>query len=148
MSDEPSDADSAPSSQRLDKWLWFARFAKTRTLAATLIAGGKVRVNRERVIKPAQTVRVGDVLTIVITRHVQLVRVKGFAERRGPSAAARLLYEELTVEGDAIKPQSAAPPDGEVRPAIEVAPVQRPAGSGRPTKKERREIDKFHGKSR
>ena len=148
MSSELSDADSAPGSQRLDKWLWFARFVKTRTLAATMIAGGKVRVNRERVIKPAQIVRVGDVLTIVITRQVQLVRVKAFAERRGPSAAARLLYEELTVEGDAIKPQSPASPDGTVRPAFEVAPVQRPAGSGRPTKKERREIDKFHGKSR
>lgn len=148
MSERPPDADSAPGSQRLDKWLWFARFVKTRTLAATLISGGKVRVNRERVIKPAQTVRVGDVLTIVITRRVQLVRVKGFAERRGPSAAARLLYEELTVEGDAIKPQSPTPPDDAVRPALEVAPVQRPAGSGRPTKKERREIDRFHGKSR
>ena len=79
---------------------------KTRTLAADIVTAGKVRVNRVRVDKPAQTVRAGDVLDPHLNRRIQLVRVLGIAERRGPSAAARALYEELTAEGDVIKPQS------------------------------------------
>jgi ribosome-associated heat shock protein Hsp15 len=136
----------APGTQRLDKWLWFARFVKTRTLAAELVGAGKVRLNKMRVEKPAQTVRPGDVLTVTANRRVQLVRVLGIAERRGPSAAARALYEELTAAGDVIKPQSA--PSGVGRAPSEVSPAQRPLGSGRPTKKERREIDRLNGKAR
>jgi ribosome-associated heat shock protein Hsp15 len=136
----------APGTQRLDKWLWFARFVKTRTLAAELVGAGKVRLNKVRVEKPAQTVRPGDVLTVTANRRVQLVRVLGIAERRGPSAAARALYEELTAAGDVIKPQSA--PSGVGRVPSEVRPAQRPLGSGRPTKKERREIDRLNGKAR
>ncbi|KAB2943926.1 MAG: RNA-binding S4 domain-containing protein [Hyphomicrobium sp.] len=139
---------TASGTQRLDKWLWFARFVKTRTLAADLVSAGKVRLNRVRAEKPAQTVRRGDVLTIVINRRVQLVRVLGIAERRGPSAAARALYEELTAEGDVIKPHSPSSPPGAGRQPSEVSPVRRPAGSGRPTKKERREIDRLNGKAR
>lgn len=142
------DEDAVPSgTQRLDKWLWFARFVKTRTLASELVSGGKVRLNRIRVEKPAQTVRPGDVLTISLNRRVQLVRVKGIAERRGPSAAAQKLYEQLTVEGDAIKPLAPSPPS-ESRQPEEVVPPRRPAGSGRPTKKERRAIDRLNGKVR
>lgn len=143
-------AREAPASgpQRLDKWLWFARFVKTRTLAADLISAGKVRLNRVRAEKPAQTVRPGDVLTIVSNRQVRLVRVLGIAERRGPSAAARVLYEELTAEGDVIKPHSPSSPPGVGRQPSEVSPVRRPVGSGRPTKKERREIDRLTGKAR
>jgi len=147
-----SDRETSPGTQRLDKWLWFARFVKTRTLAGELIGAGKVRLNRVRVEKPAQVVRPGDVLTISISRRVQIVRVLGFAERRGPSAAARALYEELTVTGDVIKPQSPSAPSGEQRQPnegmSEGIPVQRPVGAGRPTKKERREIDRLHGKTR
>ncbi len=146
MSAGASDKATAPGTQRLDKWLWFARFMKTRTLAADLVTRGKVRLNRVRAEKPAQTVRPGDVLTIAVSRRVQLVRVLGIAERRGPSAAARALYEELTAEGDAIKPQSPQPGVG--RQPSEVVPARRAAGSGRPTKKERREIDRLNGKAR
>ncbi len=146
MSAGASDKATAPGTQRLDKWLWFARFMKTRTLAADLVTRGKVRLNRVRAEKPAQTVRPGDVLTIAVSRRVQLVRVLGIAERRGPSAAARALYEELTAEGDAIKPQSPQPSVG--RQPSEVVPARRAAGSGRPTKKERREIDRLNGKAR
>ncbi len=144
-----ADAATASGTQRLDKWLWFARFVKTRTLAAGLVAAGKVRVNRVRTDKPAQTVRPGDVLTISISRQVQLVRVLGIAERRGPSAAARSLYEELTAEGDVIKPQlSSSSPTGSGRPPSVASPVRRPEGSGRPTKKERRDLDRLCGKAR
>jgi ribosome-associated heat shock protein Hsp15 len=143
-----ADAASAPGTQRLDKWLWFARFVKTRTLAADIVTAGKVRLNRVRVEKPAQTVRAGDVLTLNLNRRIQLIRVLGIGERRGPSAAARVLYEELTAEGDVIKPQpSSSPPSAAWRPSG-VSAVGRPAGSGRPTKKERREIDRLSGKIR
>ncbi|MFA5901629.1 MAG: RNA-binding S4 domain-containing protein [Hyphomicrobium sp.] len=142
---EPGD-QATSGTQRLDKWLWFARFVKTRTLATELVAAGKVRVNRAKVDKPAQTVRPGDVLTIAIKRTVQLVRVVGIAERRGPAVAAQALYEQLTAEGDAIKPQAASPPEASSQPP-KVGAATRTAGSGRPTKKERRAIDRLGGKS-
>jgi ribosome-associated heat shock protein Hsp15 len=143
---EPGDAAPA-GTQRLDKWLWFARFVKTRTLASELVSAGKVRLNRVRVDKPAQTVRPGDVLTIAISRQVQVVRVVGIAERRGPSAAARTLYEQLTVEGDAIKPLAPSPAATSRLP-VEAGPAERPAGSGRPTKRDRRAIDRLNAKAR
>jgi len=142
------EAATAAGTQRLDKWLWFARFVKTRTLATDIVAAGKVRLNRVRIDKPAQTVRAGDVLTLNLNRRIQLVRVLGIAERRGPSAAALALYEELTADGDVIKPQpSSSAPAAGWQPG-EVRPVRRPVGSGRPTKKERREIDRLNGKGR
>ena len=148
MSAGPVDDDvGPPGAQRLDKWLWFARFVKTRTLASALVEAGKVRLNRVRVEKPAQVVRPGDVLTISLGRRIALVRVRAIAERRGPSAAAQTLYEQLTVEDDAIKPLAPSPP-GASRQADEAALAQRPAGSGRPTKKERRAIDQFNAKAR
>jgi ribosomal 50S subunit-recycling heat shock protein len=142
------EAKGPSDSQRIDKWLWFARFIKTRTLAADIVSAGKVRINRARVEKPSQTVRAGDVLTLVINRRVQLVRVLGIGERRGPSAAARALYEELTAEGDVIKPSAPSSPRGAALEPTEASPIRRPAGSGRPTKKERREIDRLKEKAR
>lgn len=143
------EAKTAPGTQRVDKWLWFARFTKTRTLAADLVEAGKVRLNKSRITKPSQTVRAGDVLTLMLNRRVYVVRVLGIGERRGPSAAARALYEELTLEGDAIKPQKpSSPPLGAGWLPGGESPVRRPMGSGRPTKKERREIDRLSGKVR
>lgn len=148
MSPGEPDDDAAPAgTQRLDKWLWFARFVKTRTLASELVGAGKVRLNRVRVEKPAQAVRPGDVLTISLNRQVQLVRVVGIAERRGPSAAARMLYEQLTAEGDAIKPHAPSPAEASRQP-VEAGPAERLAGSGRPTKKDRRAIDRLNAKAR
>jgi ribosome-associated heat shock protein Hsp15 len=137
-----------PDTQRIDKWLWFARFTKTRTLAADLVEAGKVRLNRLRTAKPSQTVRAGDVLTLMLNRRVYLVRVLGIGERRGPSAAARALYEELTADGDAIKPSAQSSLSVAAWQPGEARPVRRPAGSGRPTKKERRETDRLSGKAR
>ena len=91
-----SAAPATVAVQRLDKWLWFARIVKSRTLAAQLVQDGKVRVNRAKVAKPAQTVRADDVLTIVIRGNVQVLKVVAPGARRGPPAEARLLYEVLS----------------------------------------------------
>ncbi|MFV0279577.1 MAG: RNA-binding S4 domain-containing protein [Rhodoblastus sp.] len=81
--------------QRLDKWLWFARMARTRGAAARLVADGHVRVNGQRVVQPAKAVRPGDVLTIALPRDVKLIRIVMAGLRRGPYEEARLLYETL-----------------------------------------------------
>jgi ribosome-associated heat shock protein Hsp15 len=85
--------------QRLDKWLWFARFAKTRSLSAKLVADGFVRVNGQRADAPAKQVSIGDVLTVAAPHVTAVVRVLAPGERRGPAPEARLLYEDL--RGDA-----------------------------------------------
>jgi len=82
-------------SQRLDKWLWFARFARTRSLAAKLCESGLVTLGGAAVGKPNRSVRAGDVLAIPQGRVVRTVRVTALGERRGPPAEARTLYEEL-----------------------------------------------------
>lgn len=82
--------------QRIDKWLWHTRMVRTRSAAAALVAAGHVRLNGQRVAASSQSVRPGDVLTLALDRSVKVVRVEGFAERRGGAAAARTLYRELT----------------------------------------------------
>jgi len=84
--------------QRLDKWLWFARMARTRTAAAQLVSDGHVRVNGQRVTQAAKAVRPGDVLTIALPRDVRLLRILAAGERRGPYEEARLLYEDMPTE--------------------------------------------------
>jgi ribosome-associated heat shock protein Hsp15 len=81
--------------QRLDKWLWFARFAKTRTLAAKLVAAGHVRVNGQRSENPAKAVGIGDVLTVALERTTRVVRIEGLGLRRGPAPEAQRLYAEI-----------------------------------------------------
>lgn len=126
--------------QRLDKWLWFARVVKTRTLAATLVTDGKVRVNRARVSKPAFTIKVDDVITVAAHRHVKVLKVVSTGERRGPAEMARQLYVDLTPARDA---ESAAGATGNEQHAA--APA-RDKGSGRPTKRERRKLDASRGR--
>ncbi len=86
------------TSIRLDKWLWHARFCKTRGVAARLVAAGAVRVNATRVAKPAHPVRVGDRLTFAQGEIVRVVRVRALGARRGPAEEARCLYEEVAPE--------------------------------------------------
>jgi len=81
--------------QRLDKWLWFARFAKSRTLAAKLVTSGYVRVNGLRTDSPAKAVAVGDVVTVALARTTTVVRIENLGERRGPAPEARQLYSEV-----------------------------------------------------
>ncbi|MHA1528998.1 MAG: RNA-binding S4 domain-containing protein [Alphaproteobacteria bacterium] len=119
---------------RVDKWLWQARFFKTRGLAAGLAGSGRLRINREHVAKPAQPVRPGDVLTFPQGDRIRVIRIEALGARRGPAPEARALYTDLDEAG--ATPGSGPKPDP--RPA---APAEREAGAGRPTKKERREID-------
>jgi len=85
-----------PDKLRLDKWLWQARFFKTRSLAAKTVAAGQVRVNAERVSKPAAGVGPGDVLTFPQGRRIRVVRIVALAARRGPAPEAQALYDDLT----------------------------------------------------
>ena len=82
--------------QRLDKWLWFARVVKTRSLAARLVGGGFVRVNARRVQSPAKSIGPGDVLTIALDCRIRVLRVIAPAARRLSAGEAALLFEELT----------------------------------------------------
>lgn len=118
---------------RLDKWLWFARVVKTRTLAAALVEDGKVRINRIKIVKPSQSVRIGDVLTVSVGPRVRLLKVVAFGERRGPPSQAQTLFADLT-----------PPPQPQFGPAA-VQVGERAPGAGRPTKRERREIERFKG---
>jgi ribosome-associated heat shock protein Hsp15 len=127
----------AEGRQRLDKWLFFARVVKSRTLAAKLAAAGRVRINRDKATQAADPVKPGDVLTITLERRILVWRVLDAGTRRGPAEEARGLYEDLS-------PPAAAPDS----PADEAAPPQRDAGAGRPTKRERRETDMLCGRLR
>ena len=89
-------ADAAEvGGQRLDKWLWSARFFKSRSGAAALCAEGKIRMSGRVIAKASVTVRVGDVLTFPLGRHIRVVKVLQLAARRGPAPEARSLYEDL-----------------------------------------------------
>lgn len=139
------DARAPSAAQRLDKWLWFARLAKTRTLAAAMISAGKVRVNRVRVDKPSQLVRPGDVLTASFGRAVRIIRVLDPGLRRGPAVEAQRLYEELTPAADAPKSRPGFDGSAGVAAARLGAAGERPRGAGRPTKRDRRRIDRLSG---
>lgn len=95
MTRPPPQAAAVPR-QRLDKWLWHARLARTRTTAQALATSGAVRVNRERTVSASHALKIGDVLTIAIAGGVRVLRVTAFAERRSTAEVARTLYEELT----------------------------------------------------
>ena len=81
--------------QRLDKWLWCARFMKARADCARLVAGGLVRINRQVTDKPHARLRPGDILTLPLRQDVRVVRVLALATRRGPAPEAQALYEEI-----------------------------------------------------
>jgi len=116
---------------RIDKWLWAARFFKSRTLAAAACDGGKVDVN-DQAVKPSRIIRPGDLLVVGLPRGKRIVRVVSLSERRASGVEAAALYEDLTPP----------PPPRERRPA----PVAyRPPGAGRPTKRDRRRIDRLGG---
>lgn len=123
------------NSQRLDKWLWAARFFKTRSLASAAVEGGKVHWCGQRT-KPARAVRVGDRLDIVIGDMHWTVIVRGLNAARRPAAEARLLYEE-TVESAARRAAALA--------QRQLAPSPSAGRKGRPTKREGRQLRRFVG---
>ncbi|MHB8624327.1 MAG: RNA-binding S4 domain-containing protein [Sulfuricaulis sp.] len=118
---------------RLDKWLWAARFFKTRSLAAQAVAGGKVRVNGERV-KPAKAVRLGDALSIHVGPYEYIVRVLALSSRRGPAPIAALLYAE-SIHSQAARQALAT--------QLAAERVYAPHANGRPTKRARRALIRF-----
>ena len=93
----PVTADSERTKARLDQWLWFARFAKSRSLAARLCAAGAVAVNGSPVKKPNHLIRSGDIVLVPQGRWQHTVRVAALGMRRGPAVEARLLYEEAAL---------------------------------------------------
>jgi len=121
---------------RLDKWLWAARFFKTRQLAHDAIDGEKVHVNGARA-KPARVVRLGDTLEVQGVEHRWVVVVRALSDRRGPAIEARALYEE-TPESVAAREQRAQARRLGVEPGLQLR-------RGRPTKRERRELDRYRG---
>ncbi|HEX2717196.1 MAG TPA: S4 domain-containing protein [Gemmatimonadaceae bacterium] len=121
---------------RIDKWLWAARFFKTRSLASEAAAGGKVEVNGERA-KPAKTVRVGDEVRVSLGAFEHVLVVRGLSERRGPASVAQGLYEE-TAESAAARAKMAE------RMRYEAAALI--ADAGRPSKKDRRDIRRARGR--
>ena len=116
---------------RLDKWLWAARFFKTRSLATREARSGRIRLNGKHVDKANTQIGPGDVLTFPKARRILVVRVVALAERRGPASEAQSLYEDLS------SPAPAMPTPGN---------GVRPKGSGRPTKAERRALDRLRGR--
>ena len=95
-----ADTEDAKETQRLDKWLWHARIVNTRSLAAQLVEQGKFRINREKVLKPACTVKTGDVITAAIFSRVRVLRIAGFSASRCAAAEAQALYADLTPPDD------------------------------------------------
>jgi len=110
---------------RADKWLWHARFFKTRGLAAKVISSGHLRVNGDKVHKPARSVGPSDVLTFAQARRVRVVKILALSERRGPAPEAQALYEDLSPEG----------PPAPKNPRFD--------GKGRPGGKDRRKAREF-----
>jgi ribosome-associated heat shock protein Hsp15 len=113
---------------RLDKWLWFARFVKTRSLATRLVTDGRMRVNGAPTQKAHYAVKAGDVLTFALGPHIRVIKVVALGARRGPAAEAQSLYEDLDPPRSSVSP-----------PAAAEAPFEdRAPGAGRPTKRDAR----------
>lgn len=112
---------------RLDKWLWHARFFKTRGLSAKQVTVGHVRVNSTKVSKPSHAVGAGDVVTFAQERDIRVIRIEACGARRGPAPEAQTLYTDL--DPPQPKPKNLAP----VMPSYD--------GKGRPTKRDRRKLD-------
>jgi ribosome-associated heat shock protein Hsp15 len=118
---------------RIDKWLWAARFYKTRSLASAAVEAGHVELNGERA-KPSKQIKVGDEIRVRITQFTHIVHVRGFAERRGPASEAQRLYEETEAskkERERLAEQRRLAPT----PAYEEG--------GRPTKRDRRDMSRI-----
>jgi len=120
---------AASNTLRLDKWLWHVRVCKTRTLAQKLCTAGHVRLNGAPARKPGAAVRPGDTVMVTIGRIRRTLIIRALGERRGSASEAALLFDEPA------QPENLSPLDAS-------APVHRVRGGGRPTKKDRRDLDK------
>jgi ribosome-associated heat shock protein Hsp15 len=134
------DADKGGAGRvRVDKWLWAARFFKTRSLAADAIGGGKILVNGERV-KPAKLIQAGDEVRVRLGPYEHVVKVRGVSERRGPATVAATLYEETDAS---VAARARLAEQLRMAPAAFVF-----EDKGRPTKRDRRELDRFRDDQR
>ncbi|USG62093.1 RNA-binding S4 domain-containing protein [Sneathiella marina] len=122
---------SAPT-LRVDKWLWFARFFKSRNIATKLVQARKLRINSVPVAKASVTVKAGDVLTFQQQKSIRVIRIVDIGTRRGPASEAQSLYEDLA-------PLETKKPE----PDKTRTSGQREPGAGRPTKADRRALDKL-----
>lgn len=136
MTTDPPKPDPQAPALRVDKWLWFARFCKSRNVAAELAKSGKMRVSGVKISKPSHSVRVGDVLTFPLGRHIRVIQIVALGSRRGPAPEARTLFDDLDPPHAAQTSEHSPAPPG----------AEREKGAGRPTKKERRQLDKVHDK--
>ena len=133
MTSAPAKPDT-DAVMRLDKWLWHARFFKSRSGASTYTAAGNVRVNGTRQTRSSARIRAGDTLTFALHGHVRVIEIIAFSVRRGPAVEARTLYHDHE------------PPKNGPKTPPETKPARRAPGSGRPTKRERRAQDDFTDK--
>ena len=118
---------------RLDKWLWYARFFKTRAMATRAIAGGRFRLNGEVMSKPHRAAIIGQTLTFAQADTIRVIRIVALGTRRGPASEAMLLYEDLAPLQPKLAKTTAHDPNFEAREK----------GAGRPTKRERRLTDRL-----
>ncbi len=118
--------------QRVDKWLWFSRIVKSRTLASELVSSGKLRVNKLKIAKPSHLVGSGDVLTFTHYGRLRVIKIVAIGARRGPAPEAQALYQDLSPPQEN---KEDTPSAGD--------PGQRASGAGRPTKKERRDMERW-----
>ena len=116
--------------QRIDKWLWSARFIKSRSRASLLVSSGKVRRDGERITKPGAKIRPGNVLTFALNDAVRVIKILSLAARRGPYSEAITLYEDLAP----LQPGRSKADEPRSKSGFE----HRPRGAGRPTKRDRR----------
>ena len=130
-----SDALETSHRLRVDKWLWHARITKTRGLAQTLVKTGKVRVNAERIAQASRAVGPGDVLTVLKDRRVLVLEIVAVGERRGPAPEAQALYKDMSPPPPPRKPTAPKP----------LPQAVRDEGAGRPTKRERRQLNRLRG---
>jgi ribosome-associated heat shock protein Hsp15 len=120
---------------RLDIWLWYARFYKSRGLSSKAILGGKVRVNSNKIIKPASKVKINDVLTINHVNVVRIIQIQSIGARRGPASEAQALYKDLSADVTAASKIK------------DVSEKSKKDTNKRPTKKDRRILDKIVAKT-
>lgn len=128
--DSAAERNEPADGRRLDQWLWYARFFKSRSMATRFCAEGRLRINAQTTLKAHHALKVGDVLTFVLGPRVRIVKVLALGRRRGPAPEAQSLYEDLSPP-----PPPRADADGPV--------AARDPGAGRPTKAERRAIDRL-----
>ena len=120
---------------RLDTWLWYARFYKSRGLSSKAILSGKVRVNSNKIIKPASKVKINDVLTINHVNTVRIIQIQSIGARRGPATEAQTLYNDLSADVTAASKIK------------DVSEKSKKDTNKRPTKKDRRILDKIVAKT-